>query len=198
MRVPLMTWLWLLATHLQRYYYALLTTYGWLRIVIYCVALYLTHSLLLHSFFKLSASALSIYLMRPTLMLKNRLYMRDYDMLEAITVRLSLLSLGTILIFFLPTWLTGIAVIMMLSVFSFAFDAVGSIPDKVGYALLRASYFMLYNAPVVMGLGAVAAVAEYCPWPIMHIILVYPLFAAMLTILYVSAVHENYELYYAE
>lgn len=198
MRVPIITWLWLLAAHLQRYYVALLTTYGWVHIVVYCAALYLSDSFLLHSFFKLGALVLITYLMRPTLGLKNSAYMRDYDMPETITVRISLLSLGTIATFFLPAWSMGMVIVMMLGIFSFAFDTVGNIPDKVGYALLRGSYFMLYNAPLILMLSAVATVAEYCPWPIMNIILVYPLFAAILIILYVYAIHENYELYYAE
>jgi hypothetical protein len=140
--------------------------------------------------------------MRPTIGLKKISYPRDYFTLENLTCTGAIIFFFTVLALLLPKFFWGIVFVFALCCFSFLYDATGSIPDKVGYALVRTCYFILYKLPIISMLFLFTALAIYIKLGFVGIVLkmlfIYPFLAALVTILYVNAVHDNYELYYAE
>ncbi len=201
-RTPVTTWLGLIYLHTQRFYYALLTTYGFLAYACCMLSLYYVKNALCGVLVTLLILSLMMYLMRPTVGLKKFCYLRDYFSLENVTSLLAVILVYTLLAILLPKITFGIILISALVSFAFLYDAVGSIPDKVGYALARSGFFLLYNAPSLSIVAFVATAINYVDLGLIGLILntflLYPLYAALITILYVSALHENYELYYAE
>jgi len=201
-RTPLTTWLGLIALHIQRYYYALLRSYAFFIVLGYALSMYYVKNNLFGVFITLLMLSLIIYLMRPTVGLKKINYLLDYISLETITSSLAIIFVYLLLAALLPKWFMGVVVVSALCSFAFLYDATGSIPDKVGYALARTGYFLLYKAPVLCAVALVASATVYINFGfvglLLNMLVLYPLYAAIITILYVSALHENYELYYAE
>jgi len=140
-RTPLTTWLGLIALHVQRYYVALVTSYAFLIVTGYALSMYFVKNNLFGVFVTLLKLSLIIYLMRPTTGLKKIKYLRDYFSLENFTSTLAIILVYVFLAVLLPKWFMGVVVVSALCSFAFLYDATGSIPDKVGYALARTGYF---------------------------------------------------------
>jgi hypothetical protein len=201
-RTPIITWLGLIALQLARFYYALLTTCGFFILISYGTGIYFFKNALFLVLATLFILSFIVYLTRPTVGLKKMTYLRDFFSLENLVSTCAIIFVYALLAALMPTWFMGVIFITSLCSLSFVYEAIGSIPDKVGYALARTGYFLLYKAPVLFVIALVATVINYIDLGVTGIILktiiFYPLYAAIITMLYVSTLHDNYELYYAE
>lgn len=201
-RTPITTWLGLIAVQIKRYYYALFQSYAFFILIAYAVSIFYCNNSLFGVVVTLLTLSLIMYLMRPTVGLKKINYLLDYTSLETLTSSLAIVSVYGLLAVLMPKWFIGTLLILALCSFAFLYDTSGSIPDRVGYASARTAYFFVYNAPVLCTFALVASATICINFGVvgllLQVILFYPLYAAIVTVLYLNAVHENYELYYAE
>ncbi len=201
-RTPLTIWLGLLALHMQRFYYALVTTHSFFVLAAFILSMHYVTNVLWGVFLTLLVLSYMIYLMRPAVGLKKIAYLREYFCLENITATVAVLFVYIFLAAITPKAFIALIFIAALGSFSFLYDIDGSIPDKVAYSLVRTGYFLVYKAPVLLCMILIIMVINYFDFGLTGIIFkatfLYPFLAASSILVYVSAVHENYELYYAE
>ncbi len=201
-RTPIIMWLGLILLHLQRYYYALLTSYAFFIPICYLAAAYFFRNNLVGIVSTLLILSCIIYLMRPTVGLKTCGYLWHYCTLENITSVLAVTFVYLLSAALLPKFFLGLIFLAALCSFSFVYDAAGSIPDKVGYALARTGYFFLYKAPIMIIFFLLSTASAYSNFVLVgimfNIFFLYPLLAALVMVVYISALHDTYELYYAE
>ncbi|MBY0109944.1 MAG: hypothetical protein K2X90_02430 [Candidatus Babeliaceae bacterium] len=201
-RVPVTDWLGLLIIHMQRFYHTLVTTYAFFILAAYIVSMHYVTQSLWGIFLTLLVLSYMMYLMRPTAGLKKMAYLHEYFCLETITSTCAIISTYIFFVSIMPKFFTALILIMALCSFSFLYDISDSIPDKVAYTLIRTGYFVIYNAPALIGVALVTVLINYFDGGLVGImvkaLVCYPFLSAYITLIYVIALHENYELYYAE
>lgn len=182
-------WLGIIALHLYRYYHALFFSGA---VILLPLAWYVPGL----------APALLVYYMRPSIIKKDTAYLWTWFMPERLVAWLFIALVYTACAALLPHQVTGILGIFVLITYGFLYDTQGSIPETVGLALVRTGYFVLYQLPVVTFLCICATVTVYvCGGVIgsvIQLLVFYPLYASLITVMYGTAIHENYELYYAQ
>ncbi|GEM_PF-4392386 len=193
------SWLGLIAFSLYRFYRALVTTGAIVLAIPLAVMSYFYPP---QFFLILVWLSLIVYLMRPTIGLKNRDYSKRYFSLEHIVCLAAYILFFSVIALFVPLSMRGCVILFALINYSFLYDYAAAIPARCARAFIKSCYFVLYKAPVIVLLAFALCIFEYfgqnqiCM--IFKLSILYPLLSGLVTIMYIHAIHENYELYYAE
>ncbi len=196
--VPLTSWVGILALLIQRFYRGL----GSLSAIGIVAGVGIAGFFTVNYLLVLIWLSCIVYLMRPSVGLKNNDYIQEYFSSENLACLVSLMLFFMMLSLMVPLWMRGGITGFALVTYSFLYDYKNSLPERFCNTLYKSFLFIIYKAPFFLALVILLSIFEY--WLINGaafvgmLMVVYPAMIALITLLYIQGIHEQYELYYAE
>lgn len=201
--VPLANWLGLLALMIKRFYTGLCNLpSAALALTLLTLAFFTGAGSTSSYFFVLIGLSYSVYLLRPSVGIKNNEYIFEYFSSENLACLGSLTLFFTMLSLMAPLCMRGSITGYALVAYSFLYDYKNSLPERFGGTLSKGLLFIMYKAPFFLVLSLPACIVDYYllkgSMLLIKLLVLYPLLSVLVTLLYIQGIHEQYELYYGE